>query len=277
MKFGERLSSLSRAGLTLVLVVPASAAFADEPAPEKQAKERQWQVAVGAGVASLPEYPGSGKEEARVLPIVNVRYGRFFLGGVPGGGSGAGGGVGAFLYEDSKWSFGAIVSGDLEKPREESDDARLRGMGDIDGTVRAGVFASYRVMSWLALRASALSDVAGNDQGTLASFDVEATYRPFPRLGLSAGPGVVWGDTDYSRTFFGVSAEQAGRSGFARYDAGSGASLVRFSVGAQYELTRQWSLGSRITAARLQGDAADSPIVEDKNQNTYALFVTYRF
>jgi outer membrane protein len=273
MKFGERFSSLARAGLTLVLVGPAGAALADETSePER----KRWQVTVGAGVASLPEYPGSGNEETRALPIVNVRYGRFFLGGVPGG-SGVGGGLGAFLYEDASWSFGAIVSGDFDDPRRERDDARLRGLGDVDGTVRAGVFASYRPLSWLSLSTSALSDVGGNGQGIVASFDAQATYRPFPRLGLSAGPGVVWASDEYSRTFFGVDADQAARSGFARYDAGGGANLVRFSVGAQYELTRQWSLGSRITAARLQGDAADSPIVEDKNQNTYALFVTYRF
>jgi outer membrane protein len=273
MKFGERVSSLARTGLALVLAVPAGAALADETS--EQPKEKRWQVTVGAGVANVPEYPGSGNDEVRALPVINVRYGRFFLGGVPGGG--AGGGLGAFLYENPSWSFGAIVSGDLDDPRKERDDARLRGLGDVDGTVRAGVFGSYRVLSWLSLNASALSDVGGNDQGTVASFDVEATWRPFPRLGLSAGPGVVWGSNEYSRTFFGVDADQAARSRFARYDAGGGASLLRFSLGAQYALTRQWSLGSRITAARLQGDAADSPIVEDKNQNTYALFVTYRF
>ncbi|TEI26251.1 hypothetical protein IPC1308_18395 [Pseudomonas aeruginosa] len=27
----------------------------------------------------------------------------------------------------------------------------------------------------------------------------------------------------------------------------------------------------------LQGDAADSPIVQDKNQNSYAVFLMYRF
>lgn len=41
--------------------------------------------------------------------------------------------------------------------------------------------------------------------------------------------------------------------------------------------TEKWSVGSRITAAWLLEDAADSPIVEDENQNTYALFMMYRF
>ncbi len=137
------------------------------------------------------------------------------------------------------------------------------------------MFASYR-LGWLTLRASAFSDVQDNEQGTEAAFDAELTYR-LPRLSLSAGPGVVWANGERMRTLFGIDTEQAARSGFPQYAAGSGASLVRFSLGAQYELTPRWSLVSRFIAARLQGDAADSPIVLNKNQESYALFVTYRF
>ncbi len=87
----------------------------------------------------------------------------------------------------------------------------------------------------------------------------------------------MWGNDAYTQTYFGVNAEQARTSQFARYEPGGGAALVRFSVGAQYAVTDKWSVGSRITAARLLGDAADSPIVEDKNQNSYAMFFMYRF
>jgi outer membrane protein len=261
---------LVRAGLALALALPASTVLAQE-APEEK---RQWQVTVGAGVVSLPEYPGSGNDEVRALPLLSARYGRFFLGGVPGAGSNAG--LGAYLIENESWTVGAIVSGDVIEPRQESDDARLRGLGDIDSTVRAGVFASYKI-GWLILRGSAQSDIADNGQGTIASFDAEATYRPTSRLSLSAGPGVRWADDEYTQTFFGVDAEQAANSDFAQYSASGGADLLRFSLGARYELTQKWSLTARATAARLQGDAADSPIVEDKNQNTFALFVSYRF
>lgn len=270
MRMGfHRSWRVAQACFAVGLAFPASLAWADDA----EEKRDPWQISLGAGVASLPEYPGSGSNETRVLPLVNVRYKRFFLGGAPGSGSPAG--LGAYLYEDRSWNIGAVISGDVQDPRQESDGARLRGLGDIDGTVRAGLFASYR-LGWLTLRGSALSDVAGKDQGTTASFDAEATFRPLPHLTLSAGPGITWGNERYMQTFFGVDADQAARSGFAQYTVGSGASLARLSFGAQYELTPQWSLGSRITAARLLGDAADSPIVEDKNQNTYALFVIYR-
>jgi len=273
MTVKERLSPLfARAGLLCSLTLPVGAALADEvPAPDQK---KPWHFSLGAGVANFPEYPGSDKDRTRALPIVSLRYGRFFLGGVPGAGSPAG--FGAYLYEDETWSVGANLSRDVIRPRKESDDERLRGLGDIDSTTRAGLFATYKI-GWVTLRASGLSDIGGNDQGTTLSFDAEATYRPFPQLVLSAGPGVTWADEKHTQKFFGIDAGQAARSNFAQYTAGSGVDAVRFSFGARYEITRQWGLGARITAARLQGDAADSPIVQDKNQNTYAMFVTYRF
>jgi outer membrane protein len=257
---------LAYASLACVLASPMSAVHADE--------DRNWNVTLGAGVANLPEYAGSDDTKTRALPLVSVRYGRFFIGGVPGAGTPAG--LGAYLHESNRWSLGIAVSGDVTKPREESDDPHLRGLGDIDSTVRGGVFASY-TLNWFTLRGSVLSDIGGNDQGTLVSLDAEARYSPSDRLTFSAGPGLTWANEEYTQTFFGVDVEQAANSGFAEYTPEAGIALVRLSFGANYRLTSHWNLGARLSAARLDGDAGDSAVVEDKNQNTYALFVTYRF
>jgi outer membrane protein len=52
---------------------------------------------------------------------------------------------------------------------------------------------------------------------------------------------------------------------------------LRFTVAADYRLTRQWNLGAQITAAKLRGDAANSPITVDKTQNVFSVFGSYRF
>jgi outer membrane scaffolding protein for murein synthesis (MipA/OmpV family) len=80
-----------------------------------------------------------------------------------------------------------------------------------------------------------------------------------------------------SQTFFGIDALQAQRSAYAQYTPEGGVALIGFSVGAAYELTSHWSVGARAAAERLQGDAARSPIVANKNQNIYALFAFYGF
>jgi outer membrane protein len=260
-----------RAAVAMLLVSSTTAALADEPS---QKEESPWQITLGAGGVYAPEYPGSDEYEARALPLISVRYKRFFLGGAPG--SGSPGGLGAYLYEGDSWTLGAVLSRDATAPREESDDVRLRGLGDIDPTVRAGMFSSYRI-GWLTLSANAMTDVTDKQQGTIANLDAEITYRPTAKLRLSVGPGVTWANEEFMQTFFGVTGAQAMRSAFQPYTPEAGVSVVRVSVGAQYFFASRWFLGARLTAAQLQGDAADSPLILDKNQNVYALFCGYRF
>jgi outer membrane protein len=108
------------------------------------------------------------------VPIIGVTYGRFFVGSVPGSGTPAG--VGVNLYQDSHWRFGAAISADVVSPRKESDDSHLQGLGDINRTARAGVFASY-TYDQLSVRANVGSDILNKKQGTAVGLEVEATRR----------------------------------------------------------------------------------------------------
>jgi MipA family protein len=238
------------------------------------AADDKWQITVGAGAITRPEYPGSSDNKTQAVPFLNATYGRYFIGSVPG--TGAPVGAGAYLYQDDRFRFGAAIGGDFGKPREESDNDKLRGLGDIDATARAGLFASYTVDRFT-LRGSVFSDIGGKDQGTVASMDLEARFMPVEGLLLTAGPGLTWANKDYTQTFFGVDAEQSARSGLPVYDANSGISSVRFSLGANYRLNANWGVAARFTNSKLRNDAADSPITEDKKQNSFGLFATYRF
>ncbi|WNL44629.1 MipA/OmpV family protein [Dyella sp. BiH032] len=234
-----------------------------------------WHVTVGAGGLDMPRYPGSADRRSRLVPVLNASYGRFFLGGVPGSGSPAG--LGMYFHQDTQWRAGISFAYDFVQPRKESDDRRrLHGMGDIDRTARATLFGSYTA-DWLTVRGSVSSDIGGKDQGTTASLDAEGRYRWNERLSFVAGPGVAWADGRHNRTFYGVDALQSLRSGYAAYRPGSGLESIRFSLGADYRFNPHWSAGVRAIAARLQGDAADSPLVEKRMQNTYVAYAAYRF
>jgi len=259
-------------GLVVMLTVR------DASAAEGNAAERSnWDVALGAGVVSLPKYPGSRARRVEPLPLISVRYGRFFIGGVPGAGTPAGFGV--YLFEDKHLQVGAAWSGDVIKPRKESYDSQhLRGLGDINGTFRGSVFASY-ALDWFTLRGNVSYDLQNshNHEGMLASLEAVARYSATPRLSLTAGPTATFGNHTYMQTFFGIDALQSQRSGYAEYTPKAGVALVGLSVGAGYRLTSHWTLSARVAAQRLQGDAARSVIVENKNQNVYALFASYKF
>jgi outer membrane protein len=151
-------------------------------------------------------------------------------------------------------------------------------LGDINGTIRGGGFASY-TLDWFTLRGGAYYDLEDhhNHEGLLASLEATARYSPLARLTLTAGPGVTFANQRYMQTFFGIDALQASRSGYAQYTPQGGVALVGFSLGAGYELTSHWNIGAHVAAERLQGDAGRSPIVENKNQNVYAVFAVYKF
>lgn len=239
-----------------------------------QVTDDSWRFSAGLGVFDRPKYPGSGSTEIVTVPLVSANYGRYFIGGTPGAGFPFG--VGVNIIQDDTWRFGVALGGELTKPRSASDAPILRGWGDISETALGSVFATY-TRDWLTIRGFLVSDIGGHDQGTRIAVDLEGRYPLNERFVLSAGPGVTWANGKYSQTFFGISAKQSLIAGIPQFAAGSGVNSYRFSVGAQYQLSAQWGIGASVTAAWLQGDAGDSPITEDKSQNTYGIFASYRF
>ena len=269
--------TLRRLPQCAALTLACAGSFWGQAAWAQEAMDEQpdaWRFSVGLGAASHPDYLGSADTRTSGLPMLSASYGRYFMGGVPDAGLPFG--VGVNLIQNAQWRMGIGLGADFGKQRKESDSPHLTGLGDIDGTTHGSVFASYNA-SWWRLGGHVVTDVGGNNQGTRVSMQWAAKFHPMERLELSAGPGFTWADSDYTRTFFGVTAAQSARSGLSAFSPGSGLNQVNFNISAHYLLTPQWSLGASITAASLRGDAAQSPITEKTEQNTVGLFVNYRF
>ncbi|WP_322033871.1 MipA/OmpV family protein [Paraburkholderia sp. J76] len=233
-----------------------------------------WRFAVGAGVVNMPKFPGASGTKWEGVPVVSASYDRFFIGSNPDAASLLS--LGAYLYRDSNWRIGAAVTYDFIQPRSESDDSRLRGLGDVKRTAHAELFGIY-TYEFISARASVLTDIAGNDRGTVATFDLLGKYQPIPALTLTAGPGLTWASSKYNETYFGVTSEQSARSGLPTYSAGSGLNQLRFSVNGAYRITPRVNVGASVSFAWLRGDATDSPITEKTSQITYGLFFNYLF
>ena len=255
--------------IAIVLLLWAGAALAQEP-------EAEARVHGGFGVARTPSYPGSDRYELRAVPIISVNFGRFFLGGEPGGAGSPGAGVN--LLRDKHWrgGIGVSLAGAFRKPREESDHPSLQGMGDIDRTVRGVAFLGYQE-GRLTTFARVATDLRDKDQGTLVLLDSVMRHRATDRLTVSVGPGVTWADGEYMTTFFGVSAEQSARSALPQYQADAGVHALRLGAGASYRIDRNWSAVLRTNVLRLVGDAADSPVTRSRTQYTAGIFAAYEF
>lgn len=221
-------------------------------------------VTLGAGIGVAPTYMGSDAYRLRAVPVLAARYGRFFFGA---------GGVGASLYRGSGWRVAALVAPGAG--RKESADAHLAGLGDVDRTLRAGFVAAYGTGRMLA-RASALTDVGGEGQGTLVRADAFARWRAGERTAIFAGPGASWANRQYTQTFFGVNPEQSARSGLSEFQPGSGADSVRFSAGSVHRIDERWGIAGIVSGSRFVGDAAGSPIVQARSQYFLLVAAVYR-
>jgi outer membrane protein len=226
-----------------------------------------WRVTAGAGVAVIPEFPGSDDVEIRPMPAFDVRYGeRWFLNGD---------GLGVWLIEGERWQLSGSIGVDLVH-RDESDAPHLRGTGDVDRTALAMLKGGYSIGPvQVILRVS--TDIADEQHGTVADLTLQAHSQLSPKLRLSYGLAGRLANDEYMRTFFGVDTMQRARSGLRVYEAKSGISEAQVFVKTQYAIDAHWLVIARGAVAELQGDAVDSPIVEEDRHMLFDAALLYRF
>jgi len=226
-----------------------------------------WQVTVGAGAGLRPKFPGSDSTEVRPIPAFEIVYAdRWFA---------SRDGLGGYVNLGDRWQLSASVAPEMTH-RDESDSPHLRGLGDVDRTAIALVRASYR-MGFVTATAAVSSDIADKGHGTVLDLVLQADKALTPRWSFNYGVGARWVNDEYMTTFFGIDAQQSERSGLAQYQAGAGVSEVRAFGAVNYLLGPNWILSCGAAINRLQGDASDSPIVQDDTYATVDAVAMYRF
>lgn len=239
-----------------------------------QSADDGWRFSVGLGAVARPSYPGSSAVRLNAMPTFGASNGRLSIGPVPGLPQTVG--ANYTLIEDGPWRFGVGLGANLGKLRQDSDSPKARGLGDINGTILGSVHGSYN-QRWFTASANVITDAGGQSQGTRLLLDMMFKANPVDRLMLSAGMGLTLADGTHAQTFYGVSATQSANSGLTAYSASGGLQALRMNLGAEYSLTREWSLGARVGIASLRGDAAHSPITEKTVQTNAGVFANYRF
>jgi outer membrane scaffolding protein for murein synthesis (MipA/OmpV family) len=115
--------------------------------------------------------------------------------------------------------------------------------------------------------------------GTVAQASV-GVVRPMGSWTLGGGVAATVADGNYTGAYFGVSAADAAATGLPAYSAGGGLLDVGVSLFASYRISESWSVDGLAGYTVLLGDAADSPLVEDRGQAGQAfagLGLTWRF
>lgn len=229
--------------LAALFLIPATA-FAADPLPGNPLG-----TLLGAGVRSRPEYDGSSKQELQPIPIVRY-YGEYFFARTTQGilEGGARGRVAPGLYLGAQIAY------------EEGNDRT-----DLDPGGSFGVHLEWDTMvgpAPLTLLARGRNHF-DTDRG--AQIDLRAT------VGVYAGHGALV-------ALFGQYTHATGEWVRSYYGAGdSGPLFSAFGVESAYDLSARWVLLASLQLRRLHGDAATSPITEEKTNYFASAGVAYRF
>lgn len=240
-----------------------AALIAGAPAPAK-AQENKDHWTLGAGVAMVPKFQGSDDYKARPVPLVDVKYGRFF--------AKTSNGIGVNIVETSTFTAGASVDW---MEGYDADDVPA-GIREVDDALGARIFVSARFDGLVATLA-ATQAVTESDRGLLIDAGLAYPIHATGRLTITPSLGTTWANEKYMNGYFGIDAAEAAASGLNRYEPTNGFKDVSFRIGARYRITDSVSAVGSLGVTHLLGEAADSPLVEEKTQPTALLGLTYTF
>ncbi|MCG1054469.1 MipA/OmpV family protein [Mycetohabitans sp. B5] len=231
----------------------------------------EWEARIGIGSTFEPRYEGENRYRTLVGPSVDMRYRDLaFLS--------TGEGIGVNVLRGPNWRVSVAAAYDLGR-RAHDDASRLAGLDNINPAPEMKIAAEYVVSKAfpLVVRGVATRSFGGSNGWT---FDL-GTYMPLPgsseKFYWFAGPSVTFADSKYMNSWFGVTADQALRSGYRRYDASAGLKSAGFGVTMVYFVNKHWFVSADGAFKRLLGSAADSPITRTRLNGVCDVSINYQF
>ncbi|MCF8481066.1 MAG: MipA/OmpV family protein [Rhodospirillum sp.] len=239
---------------------------AAETPEEPTSDDWDWtlEATLGAGVAAVPLYQGSDEYTAQPLPLVDVTYGPFF--------AKVGEGIGLNVIDTPMVTAGASVTW----MQGYDEDDTPAGIDGLDSAMGARLFVTGRYKGAVATLA-ATQAVTDTDRGLLVDAKLAYPIHPIERLTIIPSLGATWADERYMDGYFGVNGSEAAASGLGRYEPSAGFKDIDFRLGASYRVTDSIGLIGMVGVTQLVGEAADSPLVEQRTLPFALVGLTYTF
>lgn len=250
---GRRAAALA---LTACLAAGTAGAADADTAPG-------WEGAVGLLGQYGPSYQGAAGQKLSLRPGLYLRRGRFSVTTTGGfvtrqNNDEVQRGVSAELV--SRDDLRVSLSARLDGGRSEGQDPMLQGLGDVRATVRARLSLVVPFGTGWRVTAGLSPDLLGRGGGTLADLGLSHEWRLSPMLRASAGIGLGAGDRRYMRSYFGVDAAQASRSGHPVYEPSGGLRDIGVGLNLRADLGPHWIGFVTLGASQLLGPTLDSPL-----------------
>lgn len=221
-------------------------------------------IIVGIGGLYAPAYQGADDYRFQPLPMVDVKWGRFFVNLQDG--------VGANLVASDHVTVGVGLTPVGGYRAKDAPD----GIGKLSLGLGGRGFLKLR-QSGFEATISATKIITGNTEGVVADASLAYPIAASDKLTLIPSIGTSWGDRKHNNRYFGVTAEQSAASGLLQYRAGSGFNDAKAELAVVYRLTDRIGVMAMGGVSSLLGDAKDSPIVYHKTRPYGVFAVTYSF
>lgn len=249
---------------------------------------KDFTITLGLGAGFVPSYEGSDQYVAFPAPVVQGNYKGYAF-------AARGPGLFVDLVKDSLLPKVEYIAGPLVKARLDRTnrirDAVVKRLGDRNIAVEIGASGGIKInrifdrFDSLTFQADAVHDIAGAHSGTVVtpSVSYNKLLGGMGVVNLSVSGDLV--DGDFADYYFSVDSAGSAASGLPIYRAGGGlkslggSALVGFDLSGD-ALDGGWGVFALGSYSRMQGDAADSPIVRirgDANQYFGGVGLTYTF
>lgn len=248
-----------------VAVIAASAARADP------------NFTVGAGAAYVMDYEGSDDYEP--VPVWNLRTGNLYDSSTYVSIRGLR--LESNVLPSENFRLGPVAR--YVPDYDHVDDDAVNDLKRPDSAVQAGLLAGYEITDerhiQYGVELEATYDVL-HGNGALLTPRAKVRVPLAQNIFLSASIAATWASGDYMSNRFGISDADAARSGLDPFDADAGFKDAGLDLGFTYAFDKHWSVTAGGSYQHMLGDAADSPIIDDRGSEDgfrASALVNYRF
>lgn len=217
----------------------------------------------GLGLGVTPDYMGSDDYTFGVLPAFRYEFGdnrNFEL---------IGNYASANLINHDIISFGPAFRYRFGRD-DDIEDEVVDDLPEIDDAAEVGARLDAR---WIldgnprnrfAVGIDALGDVSNASDGFNSTLSARYWRQVSEMVDLGISGNMLYGDDNFQETYFGIDAAGSAASGLPVHEAEGGITSFSIQPMVAVHLNENWHIGGGIRYTRLNGDAADSPIVDDR-------------
>ena len=263
LRLAPRLTVLSLTLLSALWWSP-SAVYAEEAS-----------YTVSLNVGTRPRYAGSSQSTLIGGPGVRADFGNgWFIDPLQGG---AGYAIrflnGMFASGALSYDPGRTDHNTFGRPGSD----HLKGMGNVKGSLLGVFTVGSKIVGEATASATLEVPLTHRERGWSGHLDLNTPVVSWGTDKITVNPSLHFGSRKYMQTYFGVTAEQSANSGFAEYSTNGGLQAASVTVAWTHVFSSHWALRTAVGTSRLLGNAAKSPIVQNKQGYFVGTGIAYTF